>query len=235
MGLKMARASVVNFTDADDEIDPNMPRIGVDALNSAGADIAFGPTKRLSPNGTYYLDPIDTSSAQETLRAMFTDRIPQTGSIMWRKDFLQSIGGWAEDLCKWDDHELLTRALATNPNVTHWNGPGNSWMDVPRPGRMTSDVSERALRSMLTVLERQYTTLVSSQIKSADSLIMPMAYNVWQVSARHGSRSVERQCAAFYRSIGGCRHRGTKSHRIIASLLGLKAKEMISAWAKARF
>lgn len=110
-GLSACRTEWVYFFDSDDELSATfleelMPL-------TEGQDMVVFPTRQEVGGRTARRSfvPSPTPAAQILSATM------NTPSVLYRKDFLRSIGGWNGELAIWDDWELGIRALLHRPRI----------------------------------------------------------------------------------------------------------------------
>ena len=115
-GLRAAKAEFVYFFDSDDELDSEFL---ADAAVYAASDVIAAPTRMVFASGrekirrtTFSADPAD-----QILCAMLS-----TQSMIVRRSFLVSLGGWNEGLPRWNDWELGVRILLQHPRITWLRG-----------------------------------------------------------------------------------------------------------------
>jgi len=114
-GLEAADGDYVYFFDSDDEVTADFFDKAGKYICDNECDILATATRMVFPNGKtrvrkHYLT---TSVRDQILTGMLA-----TQGMMFRRKFLESIGGW-RDLPMWNDWELGVRALLAKPRV-HW-------------------------------------------------------------------------------------------------------------------
>ncbi len=114
-GLALCRTEWVYFFDSDDEFDRDFfalvtPQLtdDTDVLALATNIHAGGRTRRRDFRPT--ADPTEQ---------ILTSHLA-TQSMVLRTDFVRRIGGWDEELTKWDDYELGLRVLLARPRLRWW-------------------------------------------------------------------------------------------------------------------
>jgi len=165
LGLKLAKHDFVIFLDSDDEISPEMLEGAYKVLHQSDCDICFCRFRDACGNERspfYHLtekDPIKVSLAWN-LEEIFT---PPCG-IVWRKEFLNSIGGWYEPMEHNDDGELILRAMFNKAKIcqsekgygTYWHHNSNMRLSFANPDIVLN--SAHAAFQHLTPFFNQYWT-----------------------------------------------------------------------------
>jgi len=123
MGAQLATGTHLLFLDGDDLLAPH-------ALEQRLADLAtYGQADMLVYPGMVFrhkpgdddriinLFSAEASNHQLLTRFLRQDMPFATLSVLWRKAFLDQIGGWKNDLRRWQDWELHIRALCRGAQV----------------------------------------------------------------------------------------------------------------------
>lgn len=117
IGLERAKGDYVYFFDSDDSISAEF-LTDVDQIikERPTIDVVACRTKMVFPNGKIQIRKccFSESIEDQILTAMLS-----TQSMVFRKEFIRAIGGWNEDLGKWDDWELGIRVLNNHPQL-YW-------------------------------------------------------------------------------------------------------------------
>lgn len=112
-GLEICKTPFVYFFDSDDEFDTHFLSEIHPWLNEDVDMLAV--TTNVSVNGQQPkcrpFKPVNSPSAQVALNNLATQ------CMVFRTDFLRSIGGWNEKLMMWNDWELAVRALNRLPRM----------------------------------------------------------------------------------------------------------------------
>lgn len=122
-GLKMASGEFIQFQDSDDLFCLNKLEAQASALQIDAADIAFSPWVKLKFNGK------SVSLEDQVLQ----QKMPPAGlslpcwwlrgwstvfqSLLFRRSFLEKVGGYRTDLMPSEDTEFFFRLLTSNPKV----------------------------------------------------------------------------------------------------------------------
>ena len=79
----------------------------------------------------------DLLSNEQLIRQWLKGNCVQTGGLLWRKSFIQRIGGWNEAVTKEDEIELVLRALMHGARVGTSNQGWVIWCDHDEPQRIS--------------------------------------------------------------------------------------------------
>jgi glycosyltransferase involved in cell wall biosynthesis len=121
MGLDFAQGEWVQFLDADDLLQPFCVEQRLKLLDDS-YDMHLYPTgiftTTIGDNKIIWNQLVIGEGNQELLLRFLCQDMPwHTGSVLWRKEFLQHIGGWNQELEVWQDWELHVRALLNKPLI----------------------------------------------------------------------------------------------------------------------
>lgn len=113
-GLKLASSEYILFLDSDDYFEPNFIDDLFSAIeNSNQPDICFGSMRVLEQNNRVFTVNIPKDILWEELliSRLISVNIVGIHSILWRKEFVEKIGGWSIDVVRNQDGEFVIRAL----------------------------------------------------------------------------------------------------------------------------
>ncbi len=142
-GLATATTEWVYFFDSDDELSPDF------LLNlmpmAKGCDMLAFPTCMERGGRLRIRDFVPSSSVASQ---MVTGTL-STQSVIWRTQFIRSIGGWNESLTVWQDWELGVRSLSRSPQI----------MWCKERAYHTIHLSDSTITATTTIADRQQTLL----------------------------------------------------------------------------
>lgn len=226
-GVELATSEFVMFMDADDYYEgPNLKSAEA-AISSKPADIAFGPFV-VEDNGNRVLHmPLDFTDHKTAVKSLLSQFHPPCG-LIWRRSFLQGIGGWQHRQIN-EDLELVFRALGHRPRVTSWTEGNGVWVQHNDYFRLTSQADEKSMRIGFQVLQDIVPDieLAGYSTEEARGLVLPRTYVFMRHAARFGYRDAYRDFRARWKALGGADHTGSRSHIWLSRLLGLYGKERI--------
>ena len=113
-GLSLCTTEWVYFFDSDDLFDREFVS-AVSSIRNDGIDCMICPT-RMDVNGKTVTRDF---KAKNDIPFQILTGMLSTQAVVYRTEWLRSIGGWDEDLDVWQDLELGTRLLLHNPAI-HW-------------------------------------------------------------------------------------------------------------------
>lgn len=114
-GLLMAKGDWIQFLDADDIIYPKKIKEQVELIHSSlDCDLIISNyCYKISESETVKIAYIKTDLWQSLLRG----RLGITSSNLWRKEKIEQVGGWNENMNSSQEYDLLFKLLKVNANV----------------------------------------------------------------------------------------------------------------------
>ncbi len=114
VGVQIARGSWIQFLDADDLLDPEKLKIQWEFASEASAEAAviISPWRKFGSIDTRFEtgDVITPRFRGNVIDELFSESVSiATGSQLYRKDWLNRVGGWNEAHTNGEDHELSLR------------------------------------------------------------------------------------------------------------------------------
>ncbi|MFP4360171.1 MAG: glycosyltransferase [Alphaproteobacteria bacterium] len=229
-GLEMATAPYVMFLDADDYLEGAFLRAGVARLHETGADLGFGPMAVEHNGHRRYRTPpmVDTPSLMvEAL--VWRGGLVLPCATLWRRAFVQDIGAWREGLRRYQDFELVFRAIAAHPPFTFWSDGVGVYFQHEGP-RISRLYDPAALSEVFDVirLTKVYWRTAGVSAQAADFYARQLAYSLYRQAARTENRQGYELAFSEWRRLGGRWHGGSFTHFASATLLGLWTKEKLA-------
>jgi glycosyltransferase involved in cell wall biosynthesis len=120
-GLRISRGDYLVFLDADDRLLPEALQIGVNGLH-VNPDCAFisGHYRYLTADGSFWRQharpPVEADRFRELLRKNY---IGMHATVMYRRQALESVGGFDPKLRSCEDYELYFRVVRGHRVATH--------------------------------------------------------------------------------------------------------------------
>ncbi len=229
-GLAEVTAPYVVFLDGDDWLEGPMLRGACDAANAAGADIALSRQQVLNDGvpgqfRDFFHSPRKATSVFENWH--FGQRV-NTASLLWRTDFVRSIGGWDERVLLDQDGEIFLRALIKGAKIAH--NPFGFSVYNRTAGSICTSITEEKIINFFEAAER---LCQLSKNTAFEHKLSGLNYNVYKFtreSFQKGFFTAGHIGLAVMRHQGWSRHFGTASHRAVASILGLELK--VRLWGR---
>jgi glycosyltransferase involved in cell wall biosynthesis len=228
-GLSLVTADFTTFIDADDRMNDGFLAAAGRALAGKDQDMFILPLIVRGKEKLFLFDNFPKPQSDEDWLVKFIEAAPQTAQMIWSTRFLRSVGGWNEAVALGQDVELGIRAVLARPRIQplrnlfafyNWHEDPRRLMFQNRLARVTAELEsvERLEPRILAfggervrnALARRYYELAS------------LAFN------EEGGASAGRSTLGRARRLGLKGHPGTLPHRVVASLVGLEAKQRIS-------
>jgi glycosyltransferase involved in cell wall biosynthesis len=237
--LKLATGDWIQYLDADDYLIPDKIQSQLTALSDEIADLILSPTiSETWRDGS----PIDQAVQEfkapfDWYRYWIAWKLPQTGGCLWRKEFLQTIGGWNEELACNQDYELYLRALQAEAHIRYVETPGavyRLWSDgtVSRKDKTTVILGRTALiKQFLKWLEQKGRASPRYRREAAITCFESARTLATQDLAVATRYYLERKSEGL---IEMARSAAPGRYSLMAGLLGFRAAERIAAWNRKR-
>ena len=227
-GLHLASGDYVMFLDADDEIRGDYLRNGTVMAQEHHADLVFTPLVRMF--GTQVISRKSDISANVMPQDLFESWLRgvqvNPSATLWRRAFVQEIGGWNESTLINQDAEIILRALLCSPVITV-NPHGEGIYHVLNEGSLSSQKSETKLANYVETLERLLTLTEGTPFATRTGGIEDTLYGVARMAMRAGWLDVGRRALSILGRRGPVRHRGSLPHRVVAGMIGLERKVLL--------
>jgi glycosyltransferase involved in cell wall biosynthesis len=113
-GLRLSQGEWIQFLDADDEILPNKLSMQSKIALNQGCDVIAG---------AYYFNDgsrepsVRTPFSQDIWKALVSSNLGITTANLWRKECLNNVGGWDENLSSSQEYDLLFRLLSKDVKI----------------------------------------------------------------------------------------------------------------------
>ena len=231
-GLAAAAAPFVLFLDADDYVEGPFLRGLLATAEAQALDLVLGPACREWPDGRRdFIRPITSGDRLEILYNWIAGHVVPPCSVLWKRDFLNQIGGWRHDLLRFQDVEVAWRGMLHTQNIAYASIAGGCGVYVQQDGpRITTRLTPQSLRSGLEVHRWLHAELsargeLSEPIRRA---LRTRVYNGMALSYIWGCDDIAEEFALTWRELGGARHEGNIPHRLACNIIGLRWKQRLS-------
>ena len=226
-GLDLATADFVLFLDADDYLEENSIRVWTDVASNV--DMVLGPTvSELDGRRAAELRIHQSSANGDIIDAWVKGKFAPPCSVLWRAEFLHTIGRWREDLKRNEDGELALRALLCGARVAVSEQGLGVYVQHDDPNRVSRrvglDVLELELLAYSSLAERALAQNLRREARAIGLAMYGMACEGFNLDF-HGFGDMALMKA---RSAGFQGHAGSASHRAVAWSLGLKRKTQLA-------
>lgn len=231
-GLEVARAPYVMFLDADDWIESPLLSSLSETLRLTGAELGLGRSDRIEENGRRfeaYRPKILANQKLYRLELIAGDFVP-TCSTLWNREFLSSIGGWKLGLRRNQDYELVIRATLLGAGAAvslQGTGVFSVWSSNHR---ISCDNSVETSRDRINII-RMLVRLAEERGHLDEVTLIAFrraTYRLLRSLSRHVDAEPYWEADEFWRQLGGSGHYGSLLHRLFASIIGLRRKEMLA-------
>jgi glycosyltransferase involved in cell wall biosynthesis len=233
-GLELNSSNYILFLDADDYLEPGSLAHWVDAASVADADIVLGPFA-YEHGGIRSAKsiPLHSVTPEKVLRQWLEARFTPCCSVLWRRAFLVSIGGW-RPLIRGDDAELVMRALIVGARLaTSGRGLG-VYVQHGSPDRVSTRTGREVLNCDLDTLRNLLALARSHRRYEAQSSFAKAFYRVAYEAFANRIDDVGEAALNEARVLGLSGHVGPMVHRVLSRVLGLRLKLRFTGFIKGR-
>jgi glycosyltransferase involved in cell wall biosynthesis len=228
-GLGLSSSKYVIFLDSDDYVDEHSIEHWARTARDTGADVVLGLFD-------YENDGIRVPGERPSLPATATSILCQwlygwytpPCAVIWRRAFLNSIGGWNISALRRQDGELMIRGLLSGANLAiSAAGKGiyvqhNSINRISR--RCGIPVLEWELQSLRELWELAKVRGKVSTRAAFSAAFYRLAYEAYS----NRIDSVGQLALREARMLGLKGHVGSTTHRILAGIMGLRTKMLLT-------
>jgi hypothetical protein len=227
-GSRIAKADYLCFLDADDYLAPAHIR-DMAAQTADTPDLVIAKQRLEMSQGrlltrTLPFRPDYTPS--DYARCWLAGDNAQTASILWRRAFLERIGGWNETMPRLQDIELAVRAFLANPQIRLSPSSGAVFFQhdgARRVSQQHSRTVQEVSHSYLADLSQQ----LASQPADVRYALGIRCYRLAGDAYRNGVMDIGDAHLRLARACGVTGHIGSARHRILAALFGYRGQVRI--------
>lgn len=224
-GMRATSAEFVLFLDADDEIAGDHLGAGATIAEAAGADIVF--TAMIQRNATRILEVRDALAEHLDCEYLFANWLlgiqVNPSAILWRRSFVERIGGWDERVKLQQDGDLVMRAFLNRARLAH-NPRGYGIYYVQNNDSLSWSKSEAKERNYVETLARLVAMTEGTPFAAHRQSLEHALYRTARMAFLRGWPETGQAALDVLARMGPIRHRGTLRHRALASVLGLERK-----------
>ena len=222
-GLNAATGDFVLFLDSDDYIESNSLENLVNVSQSS--DIVFGPFA-FERNGEIFnrSHPEITSNAFEFAYKWVCGQFVPTCSVLWRRSFVEAIGGWQNSALRNDDGEIVLRAIILGARFSFANAGFGFYCHHDSPGRVSNRTGRAILHNQLNLLETLFELAINRHFRGFETIIGRAMYSIAIEAFTFDVDDIGEHALMRARSLGFRGHAGCWRHRTSSGLLGLRRK-----------
>ncbi|MPS70294.1 MAG: glycosyltransferase family 2 protein [Novosphingobium sp.] len=233
-GLALVETDYVMFLDGDDFVMGDLFRGLLDAVEN-GADVAFGPWLRYNEAApSAELRRERYSSAEDLLdRWLVRRRWTPPCAVLWRTDFVRSIGGWDEAVQRNQDGEIVCRAALAGARLTHSDRGCGVYVQHDSPLRISANRSTFGdLIDVAESLLRRPSDTVPDEKRAR--IIGEYFYWLADSAFRRGDMAQGRRALQRSLSLGGKGAHLATVPKLGAAVFGLEGYRKAVAWLTPR-
>jgi len=223
LGLNEAKGEFVLFLDSDDYIEPN----SLENLTTSSrfADITFGPFA-LEKRGEIYkrLMPIETDCPLEFSYNWVCGQFVPPCSVLWRRSFVQAMGGWRDTALRNTDGEIVLRAMIMGAQFSFAKEGLGIYCQHESPGRVSRRSGRIVLHNEIETFESLLDLAKSQNFDGIERVIGRSMYRLAIEAFSLTADDIGEIALARARDLGFRGHIGDWRHRVSARVLGTKRK-----------
>jgi glycosyltransferase involved in cell wall biosynthesis len=232
-GLELACGEFIMFLDADDYIEAGSMTSWLSY--SSDADLVLCPFA-YETNGRRTLGqaPSQPVNAESILREWLEGRFIPSCSVLWRRSFLQLIGGWNAEVLRNQDGELAIRGLLNGARVRVADQGLGVYVQHDHPDRVSKRVGREVLACQLRCSQKLYALAQAKGHKGIEVAFARSFYSLAYEAFANGVDDVGQIALARARELGLKGHPGSFVHGVLSHVLGLKNKLRVTGMLKGR-
>ena len=238
-GLKQAKGEYIVFLDSDDLLTPDYFNTRMDLIRSGKKfDWIYGPwdvfevnneTQKHTMIPRFQPYPLEVeSNIEEKMRRLLGGWFIPVHAILWKRDHLESIGGFATYLKINQDVDLVFRSLLLNPNITSVK-TGKSLIRH-HPGERQGDVSsEIKLSQILDLRQKMMQSLLSKNMLTEENKLAvgDYTFGLWKTYRKKYKNEAIRALQMSHKVAPNYKTPGGTLHNVLVTMLGNVKTELI--------
>jgi len=235
VGLCLVATRYVMFLDADDHVEGGLLSAAVGAGERSRADLMLGSFSFEMPDGARQMMDVmrryDDASREGIMRKWLSGDYTPPCAVVWRSDFVRSLGGWDQALAKNQDGDLIYRALMADARIALCRGGQGLYAQSDNPARITLTNTRRTLGSQLAVLDKIRARLDDLPFDPSYELGLAY-YSVARLAFSGGFDDIGRAAETTARTLGLEGQPGSAPHHVLASMFGLRGKQRLASFVR---
>ncbi|GGB88050.1 glycosyltransferase family 2 protein [Dyadobacter sediminis] len=116
-GLQNAKGKWVQYLDADDELLPDKIKNQLNSAEQNNADCIIGNAELIEKKGEKTVRSIRPLYSADVWIGLTTSQLGITSAILWKKEILDKINGWNEQLTSSQEYDMMFRMLKAGGKV----------------------------------------------------------------------------------------------------------------------
>ena len=237
-GLALVRTPFVLFLDSDDYLLPDTLGTFEHIVTQASPDVIFFPWWKMNKHGALY-GPYRLQDHEPVTIFMdwLSGRFVPPCAVVWRTEFIRSIGGWGEGLRYNDDMELALRAMLHQPTVSVATAGGGVYIKGVNPDAVSNADAETALVAQLRIIP-MLADLVDDKVSASElrnGMKKALGEHLFIDTRRayaNGYNELANQALQLCRQLGYDDYVGGTVYRILAQTLGPMRAERVMVRSK---
>jgi hypothetical protein len=225
-GLEMADTEFVHFLCADDFVEGPFLSGLAREMTAHRADLGLGRMQTLFESKG--VRGPTTILKTEPVQELFTNwlghfQFVTPCAILWRTEFVRNIGGWDPDVVLQDDGLLVMKAILRGARVVGSNEGLGVYVIHDSPTKLTrnNDKLDSLLKVPAKLMAIESDVIEPEVFRGAAAATY---YRAAQTCFTRGRDDLGREALRRSREMGLKGHRGPAAHRLLSSLIGLKAR-----------
>jgi len=232
-GLELASSDFIIFLDADDYIEPGS--LADWAAQGSDADVVFGPSAYETAGGRTFRKAFSPEvNTYSIIRQWQHGQFIPSCSVLWRRSFLNAIGGWDPGALRNQDGEVTLRGLLKGARVGVAQRGLGVYVEHPHADRVSKRTGREILASQLSSFENLCALAQEQGLSETQKEFARSFYLIAYEAFAGGFDDIGYAALSRARQMGLKGHQGTWAHRTLSSILGLRNKLRFTAILKGR-
>jgi glycosyltransferase involved in cell wall biosynthesis len=229
-GLGLTEAEYVMFLDADDYVEGPLLSAAIEKAIRQSADLIFCAMAVEFPDGRRHVlrhftgqpDPL------EVFENWLIEKSVGPCATIWRAAFIRQVGGWSEDLVKFQDGEVVLRSLMHYPRISS-SSQGVGVYNAHDMPSLSKQTTRNSVFSEFISIERLRVRAKGTPFEVRTRGFAMRYYLVAQAAYIVGDIELGYRSLAIARELGLRGHPGTVAHWVASNVLGLRRKTALAS------